>query len=463
MIVGAVMVPHPPLAVHEIGRGEETKIQDTLDAYRKAAEFIASKKPDTIILASPHALMYRDYFNVSDGSRASGSFAHFGAGNVKISCAYDRQFTYELTNLLEEKDFPGGIEYDREPDLTDDHGAMVPLYFLQQVYTDFKVVRVGLSGLPLSRHYEMGMYLRQMSDTLHRRAVFIASGDLAHCQKEDGPYGYREQGPEYDRRIMADMGSGDFGRLLAYDPVFCSTAMECGHRSFVMMAGALDRTAVLPKVLSHENTFGVGYGVILFECGAEDPSRNFLDQYREEEKEKMQRKRDEADPWVSLAVQSVRAWVKEKRIIAVPEGLPPEMTARSAGVFVSIHEAGQLRGCIGTMRPVRGSVAEEIIYNAISACSRDPRFDPVEEDELPFLEISVDVLGDMEPVHDRSELDVKRYGVLCSYNGRSGVLLPDLEGVDTVDEQIRIACQKGGINPDRDDFTIERFEVIRHV
>ena len=157
----------------------------------------------------------------------------------------------------------------------------------------------------------------------------------------------------------------------------------------------------------------------------------------------------------------MESWVKYRKRISVPEDLPDEMLARRAGTFVSLHENGRLRGCIGTVAPYCGNIAEEIISNAISACSRDPRFSPVRADELNSLEISVDVLGELEPVNSPDELDVKKYGVVVSCKGRRGLLLPDLDGVDTVKEQIDIARQKGGISAS-EPYKLERFEVVRH-
>ena len=128
---------------------------------------------------------------------------------------------------------------------------------------------------------------------------------------------------------------------------------------------------------------------------------------------------------------------------------------------MSIHKQGRLRGCIGTIAPTQSSLAEEIIRNAVSAAAHDPRFDPIRPEELPWLEINVDVLGEAEDIASESELDVKRYGVIVSSGPKRGLLLPDLDGVDTVDEQVDIAMKKGGISP-REKITLERFEVIRH-
>ena len=137
------------------------------------------------------------------------------------------------------------------------------------------------------------------------------------------------------------------------------------------------------------------------------------------------------------------------------------MKDTKAGAFVSIHKQGKLRGCIGTILPTTGSVAEEIIQNAISASTKDPRFDAITEDELKWLEINVDVLGEPEDIDSPDQLDVKRYGVIVSKGFKRGLLLPDLEGVDTVEDQIAIAMQKAGIAPGTK-VNLQRFEVIRH-
>jgi AmmeMemoRadiSam system protein A/AmmeMemoRadiSam system protein B len=461
MLKGAFMCPHPPVAVHEIGKGEEEKILSTIHGYEAMADRIAVLRPDTIIVSSPHAVMYSDYFNVSSGSHAWGDFGQFNASRVSFEKTYDEEFTRKLNEELKEAGFPGGTEYDREKML--DHGTMVPLYFIDQKYTDYQLVRVSLSGLSLPMHYRFGMILRRVSEELDRNVVFVASGDLSHCQKEDGPYGYQPEGPAYDARIMKTMGSGNFEELLEYEPAFLEKAEECGHRSFTILAGFLDRTAVKPEVISHEATFGVGYGVVLYTIEGKDPSRNFLDQYEQKENEKRKQERETCDPCVRLAYASIDAWTQDHQILPLPDDLPDELTGNRAGAFVSLHEYGQLRGCIGTISPIQDCLGEEIIHNAISACSRDPRFEPVRREELSYLQISVDVLSEAEPVPDSSYLDVKKYGVIVSTeDGRKGLLLPDLDNVDTVEDQISIAAGKGGISL-AEDYHLERFEVKRHV
>jgi len=458
-ILSAYMVPHPPMIIPEVGKGSEEQIRETVLAYEKAADEIAGLAPDTLIVTSPHAVMYRDYFHISPGKGAKGSFGRFGAPGVRFSEEYDRELAERISELADEEGLPAGTLGEREPEL--DHGTMVPLYFIRKRYAGGKLVRIGLSGLPLTDHYRLGQIIARAAEDTGRRAVLIASGDLSHKLQTYGPYGFAPEGPEYDRRIMDTAGRAAFGELFAYGETFLEKAAECGHRSFVIMAGALDGRNVKAEVFSHQDVTGVGYGIAAFRPDGEDDERLFLKRYREKTERECREKAEKSDPWARLARASVEAWVRRHERIPVPEGLPEEMLTRRAGTFVSLHKEGTLRGCIGTIAPTRVNTAEEIIENAISACSRDPRFSPVTEDELGSLEISVDVLGETEPVASPEELDVKRYGVIVSRGAKRGLLLPNLDGVDTVEEQIDIARRKGGIG-ENEPYTLERFEVVRH-
>jgi AmmeMemoRadiSam system protein A len=164
-------------------------------------------------------------------------------------------------------------------------------------------------------------------------------------------------------------------------------------------------------------------------------------------------------PLVKLARRAVETFIREGKFIK-PGELTPAMKQK-AGVFVSIHKSGELRGCIGTFEPQKANVAEEIIANAIASATRDPRFFSITPDELEDLEYSVDVLTKPEPVKNQDQLDPKKYGVIVECGWRKGLLLPDLEGVDSVDEQIDICRQKAGIMPD-EPVKLYCFEVKRY-
>ena len=453
------MVPHPPLIIPQVGRGSESQVETTIRSYRKVAEDIAELAPDTIIISSPHCVMYSDYFHISPGTGAKGSFSGFRAPSVKFREEYDTELVREICRLADEKHFPAGTIGERDREL--DHGTMVPLYFIRQKLQDFRIIRLGLSGLALTRHYELGQLIKEAVEHTGRRVVYVASGDLSHKLQSYGPYGFSPEGPQYDDRIMEVMGSGDFGQLLEFDETFCEKAAECGHRSFVIMAGALDGQSVKVKKLSHEDVTGVGYGICEFFPGPEDADRFFLKTYLDQKKTECEKQRSHEDPYVALARKSLEQYILTREEITIPDSLPEEMTHERAGIFVSIHEHGRLRGCIGTIQPATECIAREIISNAISASTRDPRFDPIEPDELPWLEIHVDVLGKPEKIRSMEELDVRRYGVIVTKGFKRGLLLPDLDGVDTVEQQVSIAKRKAGISP-KEDAEMERFEVIRH-
>ena len=169
----------------------------------------------------------------------------------------------------------------------------------------------------------------------------------------------------------------------------------------------------------------------------------------------------QADGYVELAKAAILAFTEKGTVLKMPESLTEQLRKSRAAVFVSIKKNGRLRGCIGTIFPCCDCVAEEVIQNAISACSRDPRFPPVCMEEIPMLSVSVDVLAEPEPIASIEELEPSRFGVIVSCGHRRGLLLPDLEGVDSAADQVMIAMQKGGIGP-HEAYRLERFEVIRH-
>ncbi len=458
-ILAAFMVPHPPMIVPAVGRGSEKQVTETAAAYEQVAEEVAALHPDTIVILSPHSIMYADYFHISPGETAEGDFGRFGASEVCFTEEYDTDLVRRICALADAEDFPAGTLGERDPEL--DHGTMVPLWFLRSKYHEGKIVRIGLSGLPLTDHYHFGELLNRAVDETGKRVVIIASGDLSHKLQTYGPYGFAKEGPEYDERIMKDCGAADFGALLEYEEAFCERAAECGHRSFVIMGGAFDGLAVKAHALSHQDITGVGYGICTFYPGAPDESRHFRARYEEHVLSECMRKMEGSDDYVALARASVEAWVRGGDRLPVPKGLPSEMYSDRAGAFVSIHKCGRLRGCIGTIAATESCIAEEIIQNGISACSRDPRFDPITQEELKYLEITVDILGDAEDISSPAELDVKRYGVIVSHGIKRGLLLPNLDGVDSIEQQIDIARQKGGIRED-EPYKLQRFEVVRH-
>ncbi len=451
----AFAMPHPPIILPEVGRGEERKIAATTKGFDTSAEMIAKIAPETIVIVSPHNTIYGDYFHISKRKRYEGDMKHFGVDiSIEVDC--DTEFVDELSSLARADGFDAGTLGE---DARDDHGTFIPLYFINKKYTAYRLVRAGFSGLPPLAHYHFGQLIASAAEKLGRSTVFVASGDLSHKLKSSGPYGFAKEGPEFDREITGIMDKGDFMRLLTMDPALYSPAAECGLNSFRIMAGVLDGKAVDSKVLSYEGPFGVGYMVCACTVTEEDHKRRYGEVL--EGQADGREKSGSGDGYVRLAVQSLANYIKTGRKIKRPDGLPEEMLGKRAGVFVSIKENGQLRGCIGTIEPTKANIADEIIDNAVSAAVRDPRFPPIREEELGGLEVSVDVLGEPESISSIYELDVKEYGVIVQSGFKRGLLLPNLEGVDTPEEQVDIALQKAAIGKG-ERYSMERFKVVRH-
>lgn len=465
-ILSAYLMPHPPIIIPEVGKGEEGKVQSTLEAMGTCAKHIYDKRPDTIIVITPHGPMFSNAIAVMAIPHLSGDFGRFGAAGVRMSFENDVELAKAIMDSAERSGIPcigidDNVASEYGISTAMDWGALVPLYFVTKQYSNFKLVHITYAPISYEALYAFGKVIQEVVRACQRNVSVIASGDLSHRLSHDGPYGFHPMGPKLDKQIVALIERGHVEGFFNLDPVMVEEGGECGLRSIIIAMGALDGYELHPRVLSYEGPFGVGYGVAILERGEPNSARLLVDRLFEQKQERMRKVRQNEDPYVRLARRSLESYIRTGKIIKPGDDLPEEMLNNKAGVFVSIKKDGQLRGCIGTIEATRRNIAEEIIYNAISAGVRDPRFMPVDEGELEDLVYSVDVLKKPEPVKSIDELDVKRYGVIVRSGYRSGLLLPDLEGVDTPQQQIEIALRKAGIRPD-ESYTIERFEVDRH-
>ncbi len=459
-IIGSVILPHLPAIIPDVGRGEEREMQKTAEACRDAARRVRAWEPEVLIVVSPHTTSYPDYFHISSGREAAGDLSAFGAPQIQLTVQYDKALRDAIARWARAEMIPAGTLGTKDAAL--DYGTLVPLYFLREAGVDCPVLRIGLTELPPLEHYRFGQSIAKAVEVVGRRAVFVASGNLSHRLKEDGPYGFAPQGPEFDRQMTAAMADGDFMRFLTAEHTFCIQAKECGLRSFQVMAGALDGLAVEPELLSYEGPCGVGCGVAVFTATGRDETRRFAESCQAAERERLEKRKAAEDPWVRLARLSLETYVRTgRKLTALPEGLPAEMTQRRAGVFVTLTIHGELRGCVGTPYPTEDNVAWQIVENAVGAGFRDRRFPRVGSFELESLEYRVDVLGELEAISSLAELDVKKYGVVVTRGLRQGLMLPNSDKVDNVELQIAIARNHAGISP-QEPYTLQRFEVVRH-
>lgn len=479
-VLAGFLMPHPPIIVPSVGRGEERPAQQTIDRCRAVASEIVDLDPETIVISSPHAPLYRDGFYLAQGAHLHGSMARFGVPKDTIDANIDTEFAQALAENAEHKGIPTGGDPSEASAF--DHGTFVPLHWVREAYVaagkcasgdplPVQVVSLGLSGLPLDVHREFGRIVQATVEQLGRRVVYIASGDLSH-RLEGSSYGFDPAGPEYENRLVGDLRSMDFDDLCDFDENLCNHAGDCGLRSVIMMSGAIEGRIAEHEVLGEESPFGIGYCVARFVCsGAKAPKNTGNANAKDSEDTRDAKNAEDAteteasgdpDPCVAIARAAVEAYVRDRRTIAVPPNTPRDLLEHRAGTFVTLYEDGELRGCIGTIGPTRDNIALEIIGNAQASCSRDPRFRPVTSDELDYLTYSVDVLSESEDINSLDQLDPNRYGVIVSKGLRRGLLLPRLDGVDTVAQQIAIARRKAGIGDTEKGVKLQRFEVVRH-
>ena len=462
-ILVAYAVPHPPLIIPTIGQGREGEIAATVRAYHETMRAAAEMRPDTIVIISPHATAYDDFFHISPGAGAEGNFAAFGHPEISIGIEYDEEFVRVLSSTASEKNIPAGTLGEKNPAL--DHGTMIPLFFLSEYLGDAptKFVRIGIAGLPAHTHALLGQAIAATAERLGRRTICIASGDLSHRLMEGGANGFAPEGAEFDELCTAFMKTGDFLSLLQIPGSFAEAAGHCGLNGLWVLAGALDRAATDAKLHSYEAPFGVGYAVASFTVTGRDAGTDYAARLVRAEDAAIAELRAAEDDYVRLARMSIEHFVRTHSFASLPSDLPQELIEKRAGAFVSIKKYGKLRGCIGTFLPAQKTLAEEIFYNAVSAAAHDGRFEPIEEHELNRLVYSVDVLSMPEPIESAAQLNPKIYGVIVKSltDNRRGLLLPDLAGIDTAEDQIAIAREKARIQP-KEAIALARFTVERH-
>ena len=313
-----------------------------------------------------------------------------------------------------------------------EHSIEVQLPFLQYFKPDIRLVPIILSYYSAAAYKEIGKGIAQAIKDLNRKAVIIASSDMTHYEPQQIAQRKDTQAIE----AILDLNEDEL--LKRVEELQISM---CGYAPAVTLISAAKQLGATRAELVRYQTSGdttgdysavVGYAGIIITG---------------------------MSPLVKLARKTVETFVNEGKV-AEPGKLTAEMRKR-AGVFVSIHKSGMLRGCIGTFEPTQDNVAREVMANAISSATRDPRFPPVAPGELNDLDYSVDVLTKPEPIDSQDQLDPKKYGVIVECGMRRGLLLPDLEGVDTVDYQIDICRQKAGLAPD-EPVKLYRFEVKRY-
>ncbi len=411
--------PHPPVIIPEVGRGREHDASQTLEGMNILSSLASKNPPDNILLLSPHA-PFSGGLTVSLAEQYTGDFAQFAAPRTRLSFEGAKDEGERLARILEES-FPVAVTMRKMCSL--DHGSLVPLFFIQKKSVSLpSLVVANPIGLSPSEAFRLGQVL--LKAPLHGSWALVASGDLSHRVTPEAPAGYSPFGREFDRMVVEAFQTNDPAQLLALGEREMDEAGECGLRSALLFLGLAEKRHI--RSISYEAPFGVGYATAFASL--------------------------HSAPLLARAVLSegVRSGREEAKKAAVRFNEFPELQAKSA-CFVSLKirpgrtEEEQLRGCIGTILPSYSSLHEEIVENTLAAAERDPRFMPVTPEELENISLSVDILSTPEPASSLDMLDPRKFGVLVEKGGLRGVLLPDLEGIDTVEQQLSIAARKAGI------------------
>lgn len=452
-IVFSGIAPHPPIMVPEVGGAASAEVRDSINAMAELTRRIIDSGAETVVLISPHAPLDARAFVAYHSPKLYGDFANFRAPNARVEFSIDEEMLKAISRIADENDY----EVMNLEDYSLDHGSAVPLYFLDRNGWRGRVVALGYSFLANEDHLKFGGCIRSAADALGRPVAFVASGDLSHRLKPEAPAGYNPAAYRFDKEVVDAVHENSLDRIINIDQELRLTAGECGYRSMLVALGVTKELPLACEVLSYEAPFGVGYLV------AQLTNANAATHLKKTGH--LSTRPDEGFDLTTelpaLARLAIETFVRIGKQIAVPEKVAPLLSARAA-CFVSIktHD-GDLRGCIGTIEPTKENLAEELIANAINAASRDPRFDPVSAGELSGLRYSVDILSATEPA-TFADLNPQVYGVIVEDESgtRRGLLLPDIAGVDTAQQQVEIATRKAGI-PTGTPLKLSRFRVDR--
>ena len=432
-LVFSGIAPHPPIMVPEVGRESIREVVDSIDAMAELARRVVDTGAETVVLISPHAPLEADSFVAYHGPEVVGDFSRFDAPDTYFTAPVDE----ELLDAIKRAAAAEQYDITMLPSDDLDHGIAVPLYFLFRNGWQGKVVTLGYSYLSNDDHVRFGSCIRQAVDQLGRRVAFIASGDLSHRLQPGAPAGYNPDAHNFDEQVVAALRANEPQQITEIDHNLRRLAGECGYRSMLVAIGASAELPLTCEVLSYEAPFGVGYLVA-----------------------QLTNQPGEAD-LPALARRAVETFTREGEVIE-PSAANRGLLGTPAPCFVSLKTLdGELRGCIGTIEPSRDTLAQEIVANAISAATNDPRFEPVGADELANLRYSVDVLFPPEKA-TMADLDPAVFGVIVEDESglRRGLLLPDIAGIEDAAQQVEIAARKAGI-ASGEPIRLWRFKVER--
>jgi AmmeMemoRadiSam system protein A len=446
----AGLMPHAPVLVPAVGGRRGNRAAASVSAMVEAARRVVKAGPDMVVLISPHTPRRRMAFAIRAGERIVGSLSQFGAPEAAVNLPADEPLAATIT----EEAAARGVEIWRLRDAEPDHGAVVPLWHLTDAGWRGPTVVIGLNYPGEPGLVELGEAIAAAARRTGQRVAVVASGDMSHRLQPGAPAGFHPRAKEFDGAFIECLRAGDYRKLLDFDSELSDLAAEDAMDSTLVAASAVNWSAAGHEVLSYEGPFGVGYGVaILHHSPLEDAPAGACEIGTHES--------DVGETGKALPQVARRSIEAAFRGDAGEPAMRAEgILGEHHGVFVTIHgPRRKLRGCVGTLTPHFENIAQETWHVARDAAFRDGRFAPVDVDELAELRFEVSVVLPLEDVTSPADLDPRHYGVvLATDDGRCGILLPDLKGIDTVEQQLATARRKGGIG-EQEPVRIQRFAV----
>jgi MEMO1 family protein len=253
-IQGMFIVPHPPILISDLGKGREREAIKTLQGMEETIKKIKEIKPDTLILVTPHGEVHQNHLAFLDGDEATGNLGEFGYRNIKMTKKLDSVSIQHLKKGFKEGNLPGVFS---EGSL--DHGAFVPLYFLEKAAVEPKLIHISIGMMELKDLYDLGVRIKGLLEEVEGTFTIVVSGDLSHRLKEDGPYGYDQRGPDFDLRMINAIKRCNIRDIINMPEEIYGPAGECGLRPIVLGFGMFGEGKMTSEVLSYEGPFGVGY------------------------------------------------------------------------------------------------------------------------------------------------------------------------------------------------------------
>lgn len=444
----AALMCHAPIVIPEIGGERAKQCARTTHAMSATAARLAAHAPDVLVLISPHTPRRRVGFGIVGDDVLSGDFAQFGHRELRVHARGAPAAAAALRRcaqaLGQDSWSPSGAQLD--------HGALVPLHFVVQAGYRGPVLLLALPYAESNSEVAIGQAIAAAALELDQRWAVLASGDMSHRLCEGAPAGFHPAGARFDAAVRELVAAGALGELAAIDPELRELAAEDVVASCVVAAAAVAFDATGCRVLDYEGPFGVGYlEALLHESAPPTPRRVPGDQHADAQSR---------PPGALLAIARTAIEAHLHGRAYEPGPLRPPW-CDACGVFATLRCAGgELRGCVGHVEPAYRTLADEVASCAVAAATRDSRFPPVQLSELPALRIELSLLGAPEAIADADQLDPARYGVIVAAGARRGVLLPNIDGITSARDQLRIALAKAGLSRD-EHVELARFEVLK--